>query len=321
MVHALDIGIELGFFKTLIQCTTPVTIEKFLKSVPCSAQFVPTWVHVMQSAGVIEVDQKHIIKFKDDWQEALTDEKSTIYAAGLTKCHLEIAKTYRRFSKIYKKQDEFSLVQHDSDLISALAADGKRFLNIFMNQVIDKIPHLQSKLDNGCILYEVGCGAGDFLINLARIYPNSQFTGIDLLKKAIDAAKTRNDEIGSLKNINFSNGCVTQLKESIADCITMIEVLHEIRPEIRINALEACRRALKADGIFFMIDILAPEDPIAYNSGRRVLSSLIQFFEAPWGSELVNQNQLFCLLKDAGFNNTQTIMDTDEIIALFATKE
>lgn len=321
MVHALHLGIELGLFRTLANCTPPVTVNKYIESVPCAVEFVPTWIHVMQSAGVIEVDQEHVITFNDDWQEALTDENSTLYASGLPKCHIEIAKTYQNFSKIYRGEDKFTSVNQDMDLISAIAADGKRFVNIFIHQIIDKIPNLQLKLDDGCTLYEVGCGGGDFLIHLAERFPSSQFTGIDLSKNAIHLAKLRNDQIGPLNNITFFNTCVTKLEKSIADCITMIEVLHEIRFEIRSKALNACWRALKPDGIFFIIDILVPEDPIAYNRGQRVLSSLIQFFEAPWGSKLVTQSRFFGLLKDAGIHNARIIFETDEIIAVFAIKK
>lgn len=321
MVHALHLGIELGLFRTLADCTPPVTVDKYIESVPCSVEFVPTWIHVMQSAGVIEVDQNHVMMFKDDWQEALTDENSTLYASGLPKCHIEIAKTYQEFSKIYRGEDKLTSVHQDMDLISAIAADGKRFVNIFVHQVIDKIPHLQLKLDDGCTFYEVGCGGGDFLIHLAEKFPSSQFTGIDSSKNAIHLAKLRNDQIGPLDNIAFFNTCATKLEESIADCIIMIEVLHEIRFEIRTKALNACWRALKPDGIFFIIDILVPEDPIAYNKGQRVLSSLIQFFEAPWGSKLVTQSRFYGLLKDAGINKARKIIETDEIVAVFAIKE
>jgi ubiquinone/menaquinone biosynthesis C-methylase UbiE len=321
MVHALNLGIVLELFRTLAHCTPPVTVEKFIESVPYSTEFMPTWIHVMQSAGVIEVDQEQVITFKDDWQEALTDDNSTIYASGLPKCHIEIAKTYQKFPKIYKGLDELTSVHNDMELISAIAADGRRFLNIFVHQVIDKIPHLRFKLDNGCTLYEVGCGGGDFLIHLAGRFPSSQFTGIDLSGNAIHLAKNRNDQIGPLNNVTFSNTCMTKLDVSIADCIAMIEVLHEIRFEIRTQALNACWRALKPDGIFFIIDILAPEDPVAYNKGQRTLSSLIQFFEAPWGSELVSQSSFYGLLKEAGINNAHTIIETDEIIAVFAIKE
>lgn len=99
MVHALSIGIELELFKTLSRCTPPVTVDRYIESVSCSAEFVPTWIHVMQSAGVLEVDQEQVMTFKDDWQEALTDENSAIYASGLPMCHLET--DFLQFMKIW----------------------------------------------------------------------------------------------------------------------------------------------------------------------------------------------------------------------------
>jgi ubiquinone/menaquinone biosynthesis C-methylase UbiE len=321
MVHALNLGIELGLFKTLAHCTPPVTVDKYIESVPCSAPLIPTWIQVMQSAGVFEVDQKQVITFKDDWQEALTDENSTIYASGLPKCHLEIAKTYHKFPKIFNGREKRTPVHDDMELISAIAADGRRFFNIFVNQVIDRIPQLRLKLDAGCTLYEVGCGGGDFLIHLAERFPTSQFTGIDLSENAIHIANRCNEQIGPLKNVTFFNTCMTKLNASIADCVTMIEVLHEIRFDIRTQALNKCWRALKPDGILFIIDMLIPEDPMAYNKGKYILSSLIQFFEAPWGSELVSQSRFYGLLKDAGISNARTIIETDEIIAVFAIKK
>ena len=61
MVHALNLGIELGLFREFAHCTPPVKVEKYIESVSCSSEFTPTWIHVMQFAGVIEVDQEQVI--------------------------------------------------------------------------------------------------------------------------------------------------------------------------------------------------------------------------------------------------------------------
>ena len=46
---------------------------------------------------------------------------------------------------------------------------------------------------NSCDVLEVGCGRGDFTIELARRFPKARITGVDFSPKAIEVANLRKE--------------------------------------------------------------------------------------------------------------------------------
>jgi cyclopropane fatty-acyl-phospholipid synthase-like methyltransferase len=105
-------------------------------------------------------------------------------------------------------------------------------------------------------LKTIGCGRGLILNRLAALYPNSQFTGMDLSLEAIDYARDEASKAG-LNNIEFaavdlSNFDETAEAESF-DFITTLDAIHDQAKPL--NVLKGIQRALKSDGVYLMQDI------------------------------------------------------------------
>jgi len=77
---------------------------------------------------------------------------------------------------------------------------------------------------------EIGCGNGDFLIELARKFPDRNFTGIDFAEEQIKLAKLNSKGIN---NIEFKSGSALDLKfpDNSYELVLCINVLHHIRWE------------------------------------------------------------------------------------------
>ena len=93
---------------------------------------------------------------------------------------------------------------------------------------------------------EVGCGNGDFLMELARKYPTLDFQGRDFSEKQIQLAKEKSEHS---ENIRFEagNALTLELGDNSVDTVFCINVLHHITPEDQEIALGELARVAKTD--------------------------------------------------------------------------
>ena len=88
---------------------------------------------------------------------------------------------------------------------------------------------------------DVGCGNGDFIIELSKIYPNLMFTGVDFSEYTIKIARESSEK---LKNVEFSAGNVLELKfkDKMFDTVFCVNTLHHIKSEDLETALKEISR-------------------------------------------------------------------------------
>jgi ubiquinone/menaquinone biosynthesis C-methylase UbiE len=88
---------------------------------------------------------------------------------------------------------------------------------------------------------DVGCGNGDFFIELAKIYPNLNFTGVDFSGEMIRTAK---NIAAGIKNIKFDVGDVLSLQfaDKFFDTVFCVNTLHHISPEDQRRAFKELAR-------------------------------------------------------------------------------
>ena len=188
---------------------------------------------------------------------------------------------------------------------------GQSIVPVVVSDVVPMIPGLHERLANGIDVLDIGCGRGRALIELAKAYPRSRFTGYDLsaeaLAEAAEAAKK-----ACVKNVRFVQRDLTEWQEPSAfDWITAFDAIHDqARPD---TVLAAIRAALRPGGVFFMQDIDASSEPVdnidhplgallyAISCMHCMTVSLAQGgmgLGAVWGVQLAEQ-----MLREAGFEN------------------
>jgi len=99
-------------------------------------------------------------------------------------------------------------------------------------KTFSKVPKPQSILD-------VGCGGGQFTIQLARQFPKAQILGIDISQKAIQFAKKRKKE-AKVKNAKFEVPSSTTLSypSNSFDVVTATLVCHHMNDTDLIDFLK-----------------------------------------------------------------------------------
>ncbi|MFC8659400.1 class I SAM-dependent methyltransferase [Streptomyces parvus] len=147
---------------------------------------------------------------------------------------------YSSYPKFQELQAEETARVYDAALVDA---------------IIPLVPGLPERLDSGDGLdvLDVGTGQGHAVNLLARAFPASRFTGVDMSEGGIAAAREAAARLG-LRNAHF------ELADAAAvtgpyDLITAFDVIHDLaRPE---RTLAAVAGALRDDGVFLMGDIAA----------------------------------------------------------------
>jgi SAM-dependent methyltransferase len=179
--------------------------------------------------------------------------------------------------------------------------------------ILPLVPCLEDRLDEGIDVADVGCGRGKALLHLAKRFPRSRFTGVDVSQEATAAATAEAAELG-LRNITFRRQDAAQWDDRQAfDLVLAFDAIHDQPAPGQV--LENIRRALRPTGIFLMQDIAAatclhdnrnhPVGRFVYTISCRHCMSVSLAGGGPglgaaWGKELA-----LSMLEDAGFEQVR----------------
>jgi 2-polyprenyl-3-methyl-5-hydroxy-6-metoxy-1,4-benzoquinol methylase len=184
---------------------------------------------------------------------------------------------------------------------------------VLLDSILPLVPELKKRLQDQVTVLDVGCGSGKTMNLLAATFPTSNFTGYDLSREAIAAAR-HDAKDQQLNNAKFKVQDVATLQEKEKyDLITAFDSIHDqARPQ---DVLNNIAKALKPNGVFLMQDIAGssllennldrPLGPFGYTiSCMHCMSvSLAQDGEglgAMWGQEKASE-----MLKRAGFDSVE----------------
>ena len=187
---------------------------------------------------------------------------------------------------------------------------GQTIVSALTDHVLPLVPGLLTSLKQGIQVLDLGCGSGRALNKMAKLFPHSQFRGIDLSEGAIATAREESQH-RALTNLQF--GVQDAAKLDVVeqyDLITTFDAIHDqAHPDI---VLKNIYRALKPEGIYLMQDIQAttnvagnmqhPAAPFLYTVScmHCMTVSLAQGgmgLGAMWGEE-----KAISMLKEAGFS-------------------
>jgi len=145
----------------------------------------------------------------------------------------------------YAAYERFHTVMAEQSVQTVVAA--------LLGEILPVVPGLIDDLERGIDVLDVGCGSGRAINFLARRFPKSRFTGIDLSEEAVEAAR-REAEARGLGNARFAARDVARLDDAAGfDLITAFDAIHDqARPD---RVLAAIARALRPDGVFLMQEI------------------------------------------------------------------
>lgn len=309
----VSVGHRTGLFDA-IAGRPPSTADEIASISGLQPRYVREWLGAMVTGGVIEHDPARgtfVLPAVHAAALTRTAAPNNIaafmqYVPLLGSVEDDIVACFRTGGGVpYSSFPRFQEVMADDS--------GQSVLPAIVDHILPLDEGLIGRLKAGIDVLEIGCGSGLALVNLARAFPNSRFTGLDLSEAGIQRARSEALRHG-LTNIRFEVADVAQLDAigSYDQAFAFDAVHDQARPR---DVLRNVRKALRPGGRFLMQDIDASTE-VGENIGHPMGTFLYtvscmhcmtvsladggEGLGAMWGRQ-----QALALLEEAGFRNTR----------------
>lgn len=254
----ISIGHRTQLFDTLANLP-PATSQEIAETAGLQERYVREWLNAMVVGQIVDynpADKTYQLPVEHAaflTRAASPDNMATFFqhVSGLACVEDAIVNCFYEGGGVsYSKFKRFHEVMAEDS--------GQTIVAALEDHVLPLIPGLVEKLTKGIEVLDVGCGSGYALNKLARLFPNSRFTGYDFSPEAIATATTEAEE-QQLNNVQFQVKDAAGLEEvEQYDLITTFDAVHDqARPDV---VLRNIYQALRSDGIYLMQDIRASSE-------------------------------------------------------------
>jgi 2-polyprenyl-3-methyl-5-hydroxy-6-metoxy-1,4-benzoquinol methylase len=324
------IGDRLGIFKKLAE-TGPATSKELAERTGLNERYLREWANTMAASGYLEYDP-HTTSFSLTPEQAtvLAREDNTFFMGGAFQyavaCYRQIPKLIRSF----ECGGGVPFTDFGTDIVEAIERLFHAGYEAWVAQEwIPAVADVHRKLLEGGLVAEIGCGAGQCLIPVARAFPNSRFWGYDLDLTSIERARRKAAEAGLGDRVAFERTAAEEL--SFADRFDLVMAFNCIHDMARPRAvLSAVKRMLKPAGVFLWSEARA-SDRLEENltlQGRTMYAastmhcmtvSLAQGGEG-LGS-VIGENQAATMAWEAGFSHFERLPIKNPVHQIFCLRK
>lgn len=252
----LSIGHRTGLFDHL-DGQPPLTSERLAKQAGLNERYVREWLNGMVVSRVIDYYPK-------DRTYYLPREHAAYLTRGSSEGNIAVFAQY--IPMMGTVEDDIVACFENGGGVpyekfprfhEVMAEDsGQTVLSSLEEHILPLVAGLKEQLERGIRVLDVGCGRGRALSMLARLYPNSEFVGVDLSQEAITYASQEAKQ-QNLNNIRFIVKDVTDFDKEHSDeqfdFITTFDAIHDQAKPL--NVLKGIYNVLKDDGVYLMQDI------------------------------------------------------------------
>lgn len=259
---ALALMTSLGHRSNLFDTFAPlpnITSEELATKAGLAERYVREWLGVMVTSGVVEYDP-----------ETKTYTLPAEHAAFLTRAASpdNIAVTCQFIGVAAGVEEEMlarlrdgagTQYHHYCRFHEVMAEDsGQTVVAALVDHILPIVPGLVEQLERGIEVLDVGCGAGRAMMQLAKIFPSSRFTGVDLCEDAFAETQVAAARL-NLSNLTFRAQDLSQVTSlGKFDLITAFDAVHDQKdPQGLLNLVF---NSLAEDGVFLMQDIGGSRD-------------------------------------------------------------
>jgi SAM-dependent methyltransferase len=160
-----------------------------------------------------------------------------------------------------------------NDLGTTISAGTERFFRpgyaaILVASWIPALGGVQTKLERGARVADVGCGHGASTLIMAHAYPNSTFVGFDYHQPSVQHAQQVAANAGLAERCRFQVASASAYPGGGYDLVTVFDALHDMGDPI--GAAAHIRQSLAPDGTFLLVE---PYAGWAFDGLREVVTA------------------------------------------------
>jgi SAM-dependent methyltransferase len=297
--HYIDLGVRLGLFEALAAGprSSDALADELRLHPPYVRSFCETGFHLElldRTDGVY--------RLAPSMDRLLASPEDTYYLGGFPRIHLLTSRDYQHYPELFRTGGTHPYQAHDREFLRGVAEGTRALPRMLLETVGPRFPGILRRLEEGGRVLDFGCGAGHALLTLAERFPRSTGVGIEIEPVSREAARAELSERGLTGRFAVYGDWndVPGGADGAFDLVTQFLVLHEIRPELKTEALTRCARALKPGGALLLFDEAYPEDDRAARDPIRGFSVVAQWFEVTWGNLINTATEIREMLQAAG---------------------
>jgi 2-polyprenyl-3-methyl-5-hydroxy-6-metoxy-1,4-benzoquinol methylase len=311
------LGDELGLYRAL-RDAAPVTSEQLAERTGLNERWVREWLRGQAASGLLEYRGSDRYELSAEGALVLADEDNP---ASLIGAFSDFPSQMRALEKALGSFRTGIGFTYD-DGGEGVARSVERMLGpwnktLLISEALPKLEGVVARLEAGAKVADVGAGGAVADVAMAKAFPNSQFHAYDNSVHALARARENVKQAG-VSNVFIHNVDEEPLPDDGSfDLITCLDCLHDMaRPDL---AAAAIRRAIKPDGIWFIVDIESspnfeenlenPLAPLMY--GFSIITCMASSASTPDGLALgtvgLPEPAMRDLAKAAGFTRFQRV--------------
>jgi SAM-dependent methyltransferase len=294
----ISIGYQTHLFDVMSRLSSPSTSTEIAKATNLNERYVREWLGAMVTGKIVEYNpDTSRYRLPPEHAAFLTRDSGidnmavfTQYISLLGDVEQKIIECFRKGGGVpYSAFPRFQQLQAED---TARVFDAR-----LIDQIVPLVGGLGERLRAGIDVLDVGCGQGHAINLMARNFPNSRFTGYDISKEGIQAAREEAKQIG-LTNVKFEVNDIASINDHEKyDLITAFDVIHDQAQPAKVlkgiyNALRNTQEGEEEErggGIFLMQDMAAS-------------SKLEENMENPLGPTLYSISTMHCMTVSLAYN-------------------
>ncbi len=279
--HLAYIGDRLGLFKILAQ-RGPLTCEKLAEASSCHPRYLREWLSAMAAAGWIEYRaETEEFVLPPEHAPFLAQEDHPVFIGGLLQAVVPYAEVTPKILECFRRGGGVPFADYPPDIPQIIDRLSAPLFRNFLTRVWipELLPRVHQKLQAGGKVADVGCGSGRALVEMARAYPQSRFSGYETQLPSVERARALVRQEGLEGRVQIFSAPSSALPSAHYDFITTFDVVHDlVDPQ---GVLQDIRRALRPDGTYLMMELRA--------------SSRLEEMLHPKGTLLYSLSTLYCM--------------------------
>jgi ubiquinone/menaquinone biosynthesis C-methylase UbiE len=302
-MHLIDLGIRLGLFKALSDAPGATTGE-LARRLGLHQPYVDVWCTTAYSFELLDSDDERRFRLAPHISEILANPSHPRYMGGYVQLGTQFATEDFRLAPDAFRSGSTAPFQGRSNEFARVVAQAISGVNAMVaRKILPGLPGVSDMLNSGGTLLEVGCGTGNLQIQIAKTFPAARCTGIDIDPTGLSVAQEAIRDAGLEDRVSILAGDVASaVAEGSFDVVIMVEVLHEIAPDIRLGVVTGCARALRKGGWLVIVDETYPSTLGEARQPEYLFPIQTGLEELMWGNVIPTKDEQERLLRSAGFD-------------------
>ncbi|MCC7363526.1 MAG: methyltransferase domain-containing protein [Dehalococcoidia bacterium] len=272
--HMVHIGGTLGLYRAMYGAG-PLSSAQLAGGLGLAERFVREWLYQQSALGVVKCHAADSFELSAEAGLVFADENFPLTLAAVIPhipAWFETGLGAVEAFKTGRGRPFDGMGERGARILDSFFSGWNRA--VLVPEALPKIPGAVEALRRGGMVADVGCGAGAAPIAIASAFPDATVHGYDNSVHALRVAEEARCAAG-VTNVSFHNPDTDPLPGiPTFDLVLTLDCLHDMaRPDL---VAAAIRRAIKPDGVWFIVDFDAspsPHENVSHPMGAMLFAS------------------------------------------------